>query len=207
MINSLKCKIRICLLLAAVCLLAGCATGQETNNPQEAAVFAAAETYRGIYEDVYPGDHTAVWLTDETMREILSCLGAAGYTAVDVSNRFAMEHAEPVSAFLAAMEAGGDARLTIYQVCWDGGFVCHDLSHTDGSTWVTLTRLAWLSEGDYALTGDIPTICYSDTYAVTAIALSDDDWLEYAYDMPDNPPGDNHDGHIDTIYQIAVSAS
>lgn len=205
MIHSLKCKIRICLLLAAVCLLAGCAAGQETADPQEAAVLAAAETYRSIYEDVYSGDHAAVWLSDERMTEILSCLGAAGYTAVDVSNRFAMEHAEPVSAFLAAIKAGGDARLTIYQVCWDGGFVCHDLSHTGGSTSVTLTRLAWLSEGDYALTGDIPTIRYSDTYAVTKITL-EDDWLEYAYDMPENPPGENHDGHIETIYQIAVSA-
>lgn len=198
------------LLLALLCLLltaAGCTSGQTVADTQEAPVLAAAEVYRNIYESVYSGDQSAVHLTDDTMQEILSCLGDQGYIAVDVSNRFAMENTELVQQFFDTTGTGNAARITIYQICWDGGFVCHDLSYINGNTSVILTSLAWLSEKPYALPGDIPTIRYSNEYTVTEITLSDNGWLEYEYDMPNNPPGENHDGHIDTIYKLAVSVS
>lgn len=47
---------------------------------------------------------------------------------------------------------------------------------------------------------------YTDTYAVTSLTL-DGGRLTYVYDMPDNPPGTDHDGHIDTqeIFTIGES--
>ena len=38
---------------------------------------------------------------------------------------------------------------------------------------------------------------YADTYTVTSLVL-DGGRLTYVYNMPDNPPGTDHDGHIDT---------
>lgn len=205
----------IFLMLLLGILMAACSGKQpssDTNttsatSPQEQQVFAAAEVYRDIYESVYPGNQAAPTLTDDTMMQILSALGAQGDVAVDFSNRFAMENASLVLQFLDNMESGTDAHVTIYQICWDGGFVCHDLSYRDGRTSVTLTSLAWLSDGPYALPGDIPTIRYSNEYEVTEIHYTPDGYLEYAYDMPDNPPGTDHDGHIDTVYRIAVAAA
>lgn len=41
------------------------------------------------------------------------------------------------------------------------------------------------------------SVSYADTYTVTSLML-DGGRLTYVYDMPDNPPGTDHDGHIDT---------
>lgn len=182
-------------------------TEDTSGNTNTDHILATAEAYRDIYTGVYSGNQTAVMLTDKTMTEILSRLGTQGLVAIDFSNRFPMENANLVVQFFKDMDAEVDAHVTIYQICWDGGFICHDLTYANGKTTVVLTSLAWLSEGPYALTGDIPTIRYSNEYAVTDICYSADGYLEYEYDMPDNPPGSNHDGHIDTTYQLAVSVS
>ena len=61
--------------------------------------------------------------------------------------------------------------------------------------------LAYLQGGDGAF-----SVSYTDTYAVTSLTL-DGGRLTYVYDMPDNPPGTDHDGHIDTqeIFTIGES--
>ena len=204
---------RLVLLMACLFLLltTGCSSRQksaaDTESQEEQQALATAEVYRDIYTNVYPGDQSAVILTDNTMQEILSRLGTEGLVAVDFSNRFQMENSDLVLQFLEEKEAGTDTGVTIYQICWDGGFICHDLTYKDGNLTVVLTSLAWLSEGPYALTGDIPTIMYSDKYMVTDLCYTADGYLEYEYDMPDNPPGSNHDGHIDTTYRLAVSTA
>ena len=71
----------------------------------------------------------------------------------------------------------------------DGGLLCHTLRFADGADTVTRTRVAW-RDGAFS-------VSYTDTYAVTSLTL-DGGRLTYVYDMPDNPPGTDHDGHIDT---------
>lgn len=194
------------LLLFSACTAQPKQTTAAPENSPEDPVLAAAETYRSIYMDVYSGGQQAVSFTDEIMTEVLTCLGKQGYPAVDFSNRFPMENADLVFQFLEDYAAGRSAQVAIYQICWDGGFICHDLTCADGKVSVTLTSLAWLSEGPYALPGDIPTVRYSNQYEVTEIACSADGYLDYTYAMPDNPPGSNHDGHIDTTYHLRLTS-
>ena len=44
---------------------------------------------------------------------------------------------------------------------------------------------------------------YADTYTVTSLMLGGGR-LTYVYDMPVNPPGTDHDGHIDTQETFTV---
>ena len=70
-----------------------------------------------------------------------------------------------------------------------GGLLCHTLRFTDGIDTVTRTRVVW-RDGTFS-------VSYADTYTVTSLTLGGGR-LTYVYDMPDNPPGTDHDGHIDT---------
>ena len=98
-------------------------------------------------------------------------------------------HPETVTAFWDARAAGQTAEAALYEVCRDGGLLCHTLRFADGADTVTRTRVAW-RDGAFS-------VSYTDTYAVTSLTL-DGGRLTYVYDMPDNPPGTDHDGHIDT---------
>ena len=73
--------------------------------------------------------------------------------------------------------------------------LCHALLHADGADTVTRTRVVW-RDGAFC-------VGYADTYAVTALTY-DGGMLTYVYDMPDNPPGTDHDGHIDTQETFTV---
>ena len=104
-------------------------------------------------------------------------------------------HPEAVAAFWAARAAGEKASLTLYEVCRDGGLLCHVLCFSDGADTVTRTRVVW-RDGAFC-------VGYADAYAVTALTY-DGGMLTYVYDMPDNPPGTDHDGHIDTQETFTV---
>ena len=91
---------------------------------------------------------------------------------------------------------GRAARRSRFLDC--GGLLCHTLRFADGADTVTRTRVAWR---DGAL-----SVSYTDTYAVTSLTL-DGGRLTYVYDMPDNPPGTNHDGHIDTQETFTIGES
>ena len=98
-------------------------------------------------------------------------------------------HPEAVTAFWDVRAAGETAEIALYEVCRDGGLLCHTLRFADGTDTVTRTRVVW-RDGAFS-------VSYADTYTVTSLML-DGGRLTYVYDMPDNPPGTDHDGHIDT---------
>ena len=164
-----------------------------------------AEAYKSIYMNVYSGNSVEVDLSPSDMNDIVSSLGTLGYVAIDFDSNLNMTNPQLVDNFFADKDAGNDASVTIYQICKDAGFIRHDITIANGKASVVQTRLAWLSEGDYELAGDIPTITYSNRYDINAITFTDDGYLEYEYDIPDNPPGGNHDGHVDTIERIRVT--
>ena len=96
----------------------------------------------------------------------------------------------------AQHRASQTAEAALYEVCRDGGLLCHTLRFADGADTVTRTRVAW-RDGAFS-------VSYTDTYAVTSLTL-DGGRLTYIYDMPDNPPGTNHDGHIDTQKTFTIA--
>lgn len=179
-------RILLCLLCAA--LLTGC--GKE---PDPAV--AAAQRYQPIVQAVGDGTAAGVDLTDAQIAQAVAELDAAGLTAVHVDAADPVTHPEAVAAFWAARAAGEKASLTLYEVCRDGGLLCHALLHADGADTVTRTRVVW-RDGAFC-------VGYADAYAVTALTY-DGGVLTYVYDMPDNPPGTDHDGHIDTQETFTV---
>lgn len=173
-------RILLCLLCAA--LLTGC--GKETD-----PAVAAAQRYQPIVQAVGDGTAVGVDLTDAQIAQAVAELDAAGLTAVHVDAAEPVTHPETVTAFWDARAAGETAEVALYEVCRDGGLLCHALRFTGGADTVTRTRIVW-RDGAFC-------VGYADTYAVTALTY-DGGMLTYVYDMPDNPPGTDHDGHIDT---------
>ena len=180
-------RILLCLLCAA--LLTGC--GKET-----APAVAAAQRYQPIVQAVGDGTSAGVDLTDAQIAQAVAQLSDAGLTAVHVDAADPVTHPETVTAFWDARAAGQTAEAALYEVCRDGGLLCHTLRFADGADTVTRTRVAW-RDGAFS-------VSYTDTYAVTSLTL-DGGRLTYVYDMPDNPPGTNHDGHIDTQKTFTIA--
>lgn len=173
-------RILLCLLCAA--LLTGC--GKETD-----PAVAAAQRYQSVVQAVGDGTSAGVDLTDAQIAQAVARLSDAGLTAVHVDAADPVTHPETVTAFWDVRAAGETAEITLYEVCRDGGLLCHTLLHADGADTVTRTRVVW-RDGAFS-------VSYADTYTVTSLML-DGGRLTYVYDMPDNPPGTDHDGHIDT---------
>lgn len=170
-------RILLCLLCAA--LLTGC--GKEAD-----PAVAAAQRYQSVVQAVGDGTSAGVDLTDAQIAQAVAQLSVAGLTAVHVDP---VAHPEAVTAFWDARAAGETAEIALYEVCRDGGLLCHTLRFADGADTVTRTRVVW-RDGAFS-------VSYADTYTVTSLML-DGGRLTYVYDMPDNPPGTDHDGHIDT---------
>lgn len=177
------------LLCLAALLLTACgqkaAAQAETIDP----AVAAAQIYQPVVQAVGDGTSAGVDLTDAQIAQAVAQLSDAGFTAVHVDAADPVTHPETVTAFRDARAAGETAEVTLYEVCRDGGLLCHTLRFADGTDTVTRTRVVW-RDGAFS-------VGYADTYAVTFLTL-DGGRLTYVYDMPDNPPGTDHDGHIDT---------
>ena len=173
-------RILLCLLCAV--LLTGC--GKETD-----PAVAAAQLYQPIVQTVGDGTAVGVDLTDAQIAQAVAELGTAGLMAVHVDAADPVTHPETVTAFWDVRAAGETAEIALYEVCRDGGLLCHTLRFADGTDTVTRTRVVW-RDGAFS-------VSYADTYTVTSLMLGGGR-LTYVYDMPDNPPGTDHDGHIDT---------
>lgn len=177
-------------LCLAALLLTAC--GQKAAAQAEPAAdpaVAAAQRYQSVVQTVGDGTSAGVDLTDAQIAQAVAQLSDAGLTAVHVDAADPVTHPEAVAAFRDARAAGETTEVTIYEVCRDGGLLCHTLRFADGIDTVTRTRVAW-RDGAFS-------VSYADTYTVTSLTLGGGR-LTYVYDMPDNPPGTDHDGHIDT---------
>ena len=174
------------LLLCLAPLLTAC--GQKAAAQTDPAV-AAAQRYQSVVQAVGDGTSAGVDLTDAQIAQAVAQLSSAGLTAVHVDAADPVTHPEVVTAFWNARTAGETAEAALYEVCRDGGLLCHTLRFTDGIDTVTRTRVAW-RDGAFS-------VSYADTYTVTSLML-DGGRLTYVYDIPDNPPGTDHDGYIDT---------
>ena len=127
-------RILLCLLCAA--LLTGC--GKEAD-----PAVAAAQRYQSVVQAVGDGTSVGVDLTDAQIAQAVARLSDAGLTAVHVDAADPVTHPETVTAFWDARAAGETAEIALYEVCRDGGLLCHTLRFADGTDTVTRTRVVW----------------------------------------------------------------
>ena len=112
--------------LTAALLLTAC--GQKTAAQAEAAAdpaVAAAQRYQAIVQAVGDGTRAGVNLTDAQIAQAVAQLSDAGLTAVHVDAADPVTHPETVTAFWDARAAGQTAEAALYEVCRDGGLLCH----------------------------------------------------------------------------------
>lgn len=156
--------------------------------------------YAGLYRDVlYRGGEvpTGINLSEQETAAIVGALEAAGLVAFDSARQLPVTNPEDVYSFFEAVETGGDTVLSLFEVCPDGGFLRRDLAVSGDERELTLTRLVW-NKGE-------PEISFSSAYEITDLYLSQDGNIVYDYYYPNNPKGENHDGHVDTLQIIALN--
>lgn len=164
----------------------------ETVHPEEAAALAAAESIRSLYTAAYDPANSHLGLPAESLAPMLERLAGTEAAAVDVAREWPLQGDEHLRAFAE----GRQDFVRLYELCPDGGFICHALVREPGGLRVTQTRLFWA--------GTEPGIGYCDSYEVTVLSLTDSRFY-YEYFMPDNIPGGNHDGHVDTWLEILLA--
>jgi hypothetical protein len=146
--------------------------------------------------DGYSG--VGISLRDNDFVSILELLAEEGLVAFDSARQEPVTNPQTVYDFFATLEdPNHTGMLTLFELCPDGGFLRHDLQAAGERRALTLTRLTW--------NGEEPRITYSNTYALTRLALTEDGSIVYDYYFPGNPAGGNHDGHVDTVTQIQLA--
>ncbi len=180
-------------------------TGNDNDLAQSVNQEDIAELYRTVYLASYKGDNVSVTLSSDNISIIAALLGAEGFVACDSAGSIDVTNPQLVYDFFDAIQAKQDAGICIYQIYSDGGFFSHSINSSASGISVVQTRLAWLDDGKFALPGENPTITFTDTFEVKSISLIDG-YLHYEYYIPNNPPGSNHDGHIDPVENIRIFA-
>lgn len=173
----------------------------ETGEDSGEAVRKDCEETAALYADRLSdgsGEFYGINLSDDALIEIAGVLGQAGLTAIDVGQQGEMTNSVAVDDFFAAASSGESARLCIYELCYDGGFIRHELESSGAGQSVRITRLAWQMGK--------ANVTWSEKYSLTALDYSNGT-LYYEYYMPDNPEGSNHDGHVDTSMSFVVKKS
>lgn len=171
------------------------APAAEVSETAEKAL-AAAESYRDLLEPAYDPGTIHLGLPGELLARIEERLAGEDCAAVDATRQRLPINGALLMDFAQKVESGESAELVIYEVCSDGGFIRHWLTQDDQGLWVCQTRLAW--------DGTAPFIGYDESYEVTVLSC-EEGLFRYEYFMPDNPPGSNHDGHIDTVVEISLA--
>ena len=118
------------LLCLAALLLTAC--GQKAAAQADPAV-AAAQLYQPLVQGIGNGTDAGVDLTDAQIAQAVTQLSSAGLTAVHVDAPEPVTHPEAVTAFWDARAAGETAEVVLYEVCRDGGLLCHALRFTPDS--------------------------------------------------------------------------
>lgn len=99
-----------------------------------------AEEYRVLYEEAKKRGRLN---TLEFQQQVISYLGEAGYSAVDLDNQIDMTHAKEVETFCQAAEAGKEEEATILAVMDQGGFVRYDLTTENEKIYAKESALNW----------------------------------------------------------------
>ena len=99
-----------------------------------------AECYREVYEEALKNGELS---TLETEKEIMDCLGEAGYPAVDYDNQIDMVQPEKVEEFCRRVEGKEKGEVTVFVVLDNGGYVRYEMHTENGEVAIAESILTW----------------------------------------------------------------
>lgn len=140
-----------------------------------------ATSYQEVYKNAAQENTLG---TLDTMKRMIACLGAAGYTAVDVKNQVDMTNSDSVKDFIFKVEDKKKAETTIVCVLDNGGFIRYDFKASKGEVLVTSSYLSW--------SNNLPVVNAKEEYMANTWKYSEDGYLFFEqYHMPgyDGPSG------------------
>ena len=152
--RKMRYSIGIFLIVACTFGFNGCATEEKDKGHEKQSEHAEgnirnqiisdskklAEGYRVLYEEAEKEEQLD---TLEFRQQVISYLGEAGYSAVDLENQIDMTHAEQVETFCRAAENKKKEEATILAVLDHGGFVRYDLTTKNGKIYARESALNW----------------------------------------------------------------
>lgn len=121
---------------------------QNSSNDFEEESKKIAESYRGIYEQMSKNEKQ---LPLSIVKQIVECLGDAGYVAVDLHNQINMTHFDKMIEFIKKVEEKKEDKITVIVVRDNGGFTRYDLETYKGKVDVTSSYVFW--KGGKPITG------------------------------------------------------
>lgn len=131
---------------------------------------AAMETVREIFLDADKGTASNVVLLDDTVAQMISTLGANGYTAVDYFGNMNVQNAQPLIDFGNAVNAGIDGEACYYVVHNDSTLHANNLLYKNGVASVTTVSVEWDENNR-------PNVYSTGQYALTRLELTSKGWL------------------------------
>ena len=131
---------------------------------------AAMETTREIFQAADKGSASNVVLSDATVAQLISALGAGGYTAVDYFGNMNVQNAQPLIDFGNAVNAGVEGEACYYVVHADGTLHGNNLAYKNGVASVTTVSVEWDENGQ-------PEVYSTGQYALTQLELTSKGWL------------------------------
>ncbi len=108
-----------------------------------------AEGYRDIYEDAVKAKEAN---SLEVKQKIVNYFGDKGLAAIDIQNQLDMVHAEQVETFCMKAEKKQTAKVVIFTVNDDAGFVRYDLKTSNGEIDAAVSSCVWIKgipQADY----------------------------------------------------------
>lgn len=195
--KTMKTRLAALLLIAAL-FLTGCGNNDsgESLKPDADAAREAIDialNYRSILEGEHNDGFTT--LSSDTMTQIMNAVADMGYAVMEASGELDFKNPQVVTDFFSKLETSTSAQMTIIEICYDGGLIRSDISVKDGKRTISITRVAWKDSE--------PEITYTIESDLLDLRYTDNDYLIYKRDIPDNT-GCNHDGYIDPTTMIRV---
>ena len=138
-------------------------------NEYKSAAQQAMNCYKDIYLDADKGSASNVVLSDTTVAQIVSALGANGYSAIDYFCQVNMQNAQALIDFGNAVNAGMDAEACYYVVHSDGSLHANNLSYKNGVASVVTVSAEW--------DGKKPSVYSTGQFALTNLRLTNKGWL------------------------------
>ncbi|MGE4353959.1 MAG: DUF6070 family protein [Oscillospiraceae bacterium] len=142
----------------------------------EADAVKAMQLSQDVYAAADKGTSVNVTLSKETVNEIVSAIGAGGYSVIDYDGNLNMQNPEAMMALGEAVNAGRDAEASYFTVQSDGRISENVISFVSGSGTEIAMSLEWNEKME-------PIVYDAGQYALSDIKYTDKGWLIFNRDI------------------------